>query len=303
MKQLANEPVSVLLSYHYLRTDSEVDRVAEAVAYANGKGVDVRILIDSGAFSAYHQGADVTVEGYGRWLARARDRWGDAIVGAISLDVLYDPVASWGNWEELGCDLVPVVHLDAPVAVLARYVDAGARWVAFGGMVGRRGLHKTRWSAHLFRWLRDHAPQVAVHGLGVSSPAMVEALPWWSVDASSFAAGIRYGQVRVFDPALGQFHTVRVDGGPETHRYGKLLRNVYGIDPGDIRSSSAENRREHLTLAALTAVAWQQYRRNRHPIPSESGPDGTWVHFVETSSIDLAVTLESVADRLTGGSR
>lgn len=283
------EPFSILLSYWYFRNDNAIGTVTSALRAAQERGATVRLLVDSGAFSADSQGAAITVADYARWLDTvAVPEWGPWLVGALSLDVLRDPEASWSNWVALrdrGHDTIPVTHMGDGFDVLDRYANEGADYIALGAMVGRSMTRKLRWSAHVHRHVRDNHPDVRLHGLGVSSQQMVERLPWWSVDASSFGSAYRYGRAKLYDPATGRFVSVALDGSADTHRHGRLLRDVYGVDPSAIRKSSAKNRPLLIALSARTVVEWQRAIRAARPVspPPSRSLAGTHVHMVDGS--------------------
>jgi hypothetical protein len=297
-------PFSVLVSFWYYQTDRAVSQVLGALCAARDRGQPVRLLVDSGAFSADTQGHRITVEDYRKWLTDlAVPEFGPWMVGAITLDVLRDPEATYGNWTALrdaGLDTIPVVHLGDPVTAVDNYVAAGADYLALGAMVGRSIVRKTRWAAHVHRHLRDTAPDVRLHALGVSSQQLVEALPWWSVDSSSFGSGYRYGRIHLYDPTRRKLESVPLDG-RTPYQFGRLLRDVYGVDPGDIERSTPENRTLLIALSAWVVAAWQRDLQDRRPVtapPSRGGP-GPHVHQVDGPG-ELTAALAAVGPHVHG---
>lgn len=284
MDDLSREPVSLLISYWYFRSDGAVARVVESAERATQAGANVRILLDSGAFSAHSQGFDIRVADYASWLEEVSPALRDWLVGAITLDVLNDEAQSWDNWAALqrrGLDTVPAVHLHARLDAVDRYVDAGVDWLALGAMVGQSLPKKFGWAAWVHRHLRDQHPHVRTHGLGATSEKMIASIPWWSVDSSSFGSGFRYGRAKLYDPATRRLIPVSVNGSAETHRHGRLLRDVYGIDPATVRKSSPENREVLLRAATRAILLWQRDLRRARPIEapgSRSGGSGTHLH-------------------------
>lgn len=283
------------MSFWYYRQSTAIDRMTASLHAARDAGGAARVLLDSGAFSADSQGHVITVKQYAAWLDDvAMGTWRPWMVGALNLDVLRDPAQSWKNWQRLrnaGHDTIPVVHMGDGFDILDRYVEAGADYVALGAMVGRSFTRKLRWAAHMHRHVRDHHPQVRLHALGVASQEMVERLPWWSVDSSSFSSAYRYGRAVLYDPRARKLHTVPLDGSPAVLSYGRLLRDTYGVtDPGALRRSHAGNRADLIRLAALSLKAWQTDLRRYRPVdppPSRQG-HGTAVHFVDGESGNLA---------------
>lgn len=293
------EPFSILMSYWYYKSQHVVERITAALENAHASGQPVRVLVDSGAFSADSQGAPVTVTDYAGWLDDVvRPRWGRWTVGALNLDVLRDPEASYRNWRALrsnGHHTVPVTHLGDPFSVVDRYVENGADFIALGAMVGRSFTRKFRWAAHVHAHVNRNYPHVKLHGLGVGSQKMVERLPWWSVDTTSFSSAYRYGRLIFYDPKTQTIRSVPLDGGTEIYAYGPTLRRFLGINPAEITTSHPGNRRTLVGVAAESVILWQTDLRSRRPIQPPRSLDkqteGTHVHFVEGSSERLAVAI------------
>ena len=298
MGDLSREPVSLLISYWYFQNDGQIRQVIDAAQAAADKGKTVRILVDSGAFSAHSQGFDIRLADYASWLEEVAPALRDWLVGAITLDVLNDEAQSWDNWAALqrrGLDTIPVVHLHARADVVDRYVDAGVDWVALGAMVGQPFPTKFAWAAWIHRHLRDRHPHVRTHGLGATSQRMTETIPWWSVDSSSFGSGFRYGRARLYDPATRKIVAVPVDGSADIHRHGRLLRDVYGIDPAAVRKSGSGNRDLLLAAAARAVLLWQTDLRAGRPIPAPASQtaDGPHIHAVNSSPKGDAATIRA----------
>ena len=284
------EPFCALFSFWYYRSPSAFGKVTEALHRARDKGQPVRVLVDSGAFSADTQGHRITVDEYAGWL---RDmvvpEWGPWLVGALNLDVLRDAEGSWRNWRmlrELGFDTIPVTHLGDPVSVLDRYVDAGSDYIGLGAMVGKSMTRKLRWAAHVHKHVLTVHPEVRLHGLGLSAQGMVERLPWWSVDSSSFAAVVRFARLSLYDADARKLVTVHLTQSADIYKYRTLLRDQYGVDPDEVAWADKENRALLLGIGAKAMVAWQRAMRERNPVappPSRAAQgDGTMVSFVST---------------------
>lgn len=157
-----------------------------------------RIILDSGAFSAWTRGVTIEVEDFADFVHK-HGPW-EAVV---NLDVIGDPVGSFENWlklRELGCETLPVFHLDEPHEWLEAYLAEGADYVCLGNLKGGKGLSRKR------RWLESIFPLldgVKVHGLGVFEASLLKAFPFFSVDSStwSMAAGF---QGSFYLPSLGK---------------------------------------------------------------------------------------------------
>ncbi len=278
-------PVDSLASYHFYRADEAMARVTE--------GGYLRLIGDSGAFSAHTQGAVITLAEYAAWCRR----WADHLMWRASLDVIGDPVASLANWRALrdihGVDTIPTVHFGTDPSWIGAYASQGVDFIGLGGLVGKDKSMKAimRWSAAMFRYARDHYPQVRFHAWGQAGRAYLNALPVYSADSSRSVVAARYGLLLLFDPATGRGH--RIPDMNVSPRYGKLLRGVYGVDPAEIRSSHPGNR---VLLVRLAAAVNQQYAgwlQRRHQVTAPTyavrgaPPVGPLIHNVHASADNL----------------
>lgn len=292
MVDLTGVPQSLLISFFYYKTDNRLDRIRKTLQIIDDEGRHGRLLVDSGAFSAKTLGKPVTLKDYAAWLKHIEQPLGKWLIGSLNLDVLGDAKQSYRNWQKLkdvGHDTIPVTHLHDPPSVAEQYAKDGADFIALGAMVGQSLPVKTRWAATVFRHMRDRYPHVRFHGLGVGSPKIVDVLPFYSIDSSSFGAGYRYGRMPLWDTKNKKFVFVQLDGKNNTHRHGRLLRDVYGSDPTFINKSSAKNTLEVLRLAALTAMLWQEHLRSKRPVspPPSLQQNGTHGHMVDVNPHNL----------------
>lgn len=307
------EPFSVLVSYWYFRHDTAIRQVTDALRAARDRDQPIRLMVDSGAFSAYTQGSVITTADYARWLLDVvYPLWGEWLVAAVNLDVLGEPDRSWANWVDLrerGCDTLPVTHMGDDFTVGDRYVsEGGVEYLAVGSLVDRPFAKRMRWCAHFHRHVAHHYPHVRLHGLGVSAQQMVERLPWWSVDASSFGASYRYGRLKVYDPHARKVLTIVLPGArlknvPSTtalYRHGKMLRDVYGLSPDLLHASGPENRPLFVMVAARAMHRWQADLRCRRPVspPAGLGGNGTHLHWVDGAPEITVQALSSVGTHL-----
>tara|TARA_R110002167_G_scaffold30123_6_gene99903 strand:+ start:558 stop:1502 length:945 start_codon:yes stop_codon:yes gene_type:complete len=287
-KSLAVEPVSLLCSFWYYRSDAHLERMRVAMQQYTDRGGSVRMLVDSGAFSAHTQGTSIDADNYAAWLNDSCvPAWGDWMVGAFNLDVLGDAEASLANWQrlnDLGQSTIPVVHLGDDANLFDPYIEQGADYVGFGGMVGKSATRKRNWAQRTMRYLRDEHPHVRAHGLGVNAVSMME-LPWYSVDSTAFNSSFLFGRLRLFDPRNGQMVKVVMSGGSGFDiDVSRMLRQYYGVNPEEVWSSGTHNRKLLAELSGTATSLMQQYYRRRHqvkPPPSRSNDfSGTVMHQV-----------------------
>jgi hypothetical protein len=275
-------PVRALTSYWYYR-DIDLNGI---VSMLTEDGVPPTLVADSGAFSAYTAGADVTPRLYGDWL----DQWPDLFDYAITLDVINDPDASMRSHLEcqqvVGRQLVPVIHYGEPVATLDRYYDLGHRLLALGGLALRDMYSegkRMRWLIPVFRWA-EHHPDVRLHGLGIGAFKQMWKLPWWSVDATSWASGTAYGLTAIFDPTTNAPHACCVP--VESTRPSSLASTC---EPGPARSARTRTGEPSIGSGNAEARSAHQSTR-RSPSASTTAPGYafTWRRGLATSASSSA---------------
>jgi hypothetical protein len=150
----------------------------------------------------------------------------------------------------------------------------------------------------MMRHARTHYPQVRFHAWGQAGRTYLDALPVYSADSSRSAVAYRYGLLRLFDPATGRQHNVPHYRKHDIMRHGRLLREVYGVDPHTIRNSDASNRHLLIRLAATGTQLYAAWLRERHgeisaPVWAVRGtpPAGTLIHNVSANAKDYAPLL------------
>lgn len=234
-------PVNALVSYHYFSKRNIKD-------YADG---GLRLIGDSGAFSAANLGTPVDIDEFGEWASR----WRDSLAWVASLDVIGDAAASWKNYRHLrqrhDLDVVPTIHYGSDPALLDGYAADGVDMVGLGGMVGRKNQpkHLLRWCLSVFRYARDKHPKMRFHGWGVTHSLLLESLPWYSVDSSGFGRAYRFGHASIYNPDTNTTQPFAVDG-RDAYRLATTLRKHYGALPQDVAVSTPGTRAAHIRLAA-----------------------------------------------------
>jgi hypothetical protein len=272
--------VDALVSYHYYGDTDVMEQLTRV-----GR---LRLIGDSGAYSAHASGAVIDLPSYAGWL----NRWGRDLAWAASLDVIGDPVASMRNWltlRDFGLTTVPTVHAGADLSTLDAYAAEGATLVGLGGMAGNGPARRAwRWTVAMFRYARDHHPQVRFHLWGVTHRRYLDQLPAYSADSSGLLTqAIRFGELRLFDPATGGDRNVELDG-REVFAHGSFIRRVYGVDPAEIQRSHGGNWQTLVQVAASSAQQYAGWLQQRHRVTPPAlladrspGP-GTRVHVVAT---------------------
>lgn len=291
-------PVDGLVSYHYFRNERDMLSIIRTRR--------LRLIGDSGAFSAYSQGAALSLGEYAEWC----QQWRDHLYWIASLDVIGDPQTTYRNWKVLrdryGLQTVPTIHAGTNTKWMDAYAAEGVDFMGLGGMVGG-APSAFRWLVKVFRHARDNHPALRFHGWAVTHRKITDALPFYSVDSSGvIGAAYRYGTLKVFDPGTAKHHTVQLDG-QGVYKIAPLLRRVYGVNPDEIARSHPGNRATLIKLAAATTQQWAAWLQRRHKASAprwsinpdccdNDGPaTGTRVHLVNNvgspgkSDLDRAV--------------
>lgn len=253
-------PRNILVSYHYFKT-YDLDRFA-----------GLRVIGDSGAFSAHHQGAEITTDQLVAWAMKWRHR----LCWVAALDVIGNSVATRHNWKEMvraGIPGVPTVHFGCEPNLLDYYAGEGVDFVGLGGMVGRPPNAQMRWLVSMFKYARTNHPEMRFHGWGLTHSKALQ-LPFFSVDSSGWGGAYRYGRLTLRDPDTFKAHNIDLNGrGTYTPAIAKLLRDQYGVNPSEVATSGPHNRLLMVKLSALSASVQEQqfrhlHRKNPVPVPT-----------------------------------
>jgi hypothetical protein len=270
-------PVDALVSFHYYRSDTIMGPVATPG--------HLRLIGDSGAYSAYSQGKTITLPDYAAWIRQ----WRDALCWVAALDVLGDPAATFANWatfrDTYQIESIPTLHAGGDPRELDRYAAHGVDLVGLGGLVGI-ATRAMAWLIAVFRYARDRHPAMRFHLWGATNRKLLDNLPAWSADSSAYMGmSYRYGRLRLFDPATARDTAIPLDGRAVYQPRNAALLRRYGITPRSVERSGPPNRDLLVQVGAAatqTYAAWLQARHHVTP-PSygqHPGPDGTRLHVV-----------------------
>lgn len=245
-------PRNVLCSFHYFK-EYDLDRLP-----------NLRIIGDSGAFSARSQGAEILTPDLAAWAKKWRHR----LLWVAALDVIGNPKATRRNWKamvEEGVPGVPTIHFGEEPSEMDWYAERGVDFLGLGGLVGIPLPRQMRWLIKVFKYAQANHPEMRFHGWGVTADRALH-LPFYSVDSSGWTAAVRYGRLKLrhpTDPRLDQ--DVALNGRdvyrPEVMR---LLRQHYGTRLDEAATSSSVNRETMVRLSALSASVHEMRFRKRH---------------------------------------
>lgn len=179
--------VNLLMSYAYHATTD--------IAEIRGQMPCGRIMIDSGAFTAYTTGKEIKFGEYANFLKNSAGAWDHA----VTLDTIGDPIATAKNTRrlhEMGIPVMPVFTVGDKLAEFdAMIADVG--YVCVGGTVGMDKAQQIRRLAMLQR--RAEGLGGGIHALGVGAESALRKIRPYSSDASSLTYVVRYGMVFYWD--------------------------------------------------------------------------------------------------------
>lgn len=173
----------------------------------------VKLFLDSGAFSAWTQGAEINIEKYIEFIQENKD----IIHIYANLDVIKvrnPDTTSKNKWigpnretaektlenqrimEDAGLNPLPCFHYGEPFEYLKFYVE-NYDYIALG-VAGNSGMALMPWLDECFeKYICDEKgfPKVKVHGFAVTSLKVMLRFPWFSVDSTTWVLTGRMGIV------------------------------------------------------------------------------------------------------------
>jgi hypothetical protein len=187
-----NPPLNVLVAFPYMKAGP----ISTLTQYVGS----YRLLLDSGAFTAWKSGSPISLDDYCRFIETCPvPLW-----RYLSLDVIGDEHASLQNYELMrtrGFNPVPVFTRGADVAALNYYYQT-SDLVAIGGLV--KAPNAERYINGIMR----HVAGRKVHLLGYTKKTMIKAHRPYSCDSSGWEGGARYGSLDLY-MGRGQWATLK----------------------------------------------------------------------------------------------
>ena len=280
-----------LVSFHYhQKTDLQ-----EIVDSYHGP---CEVFADSGAFSAATLGATIKLADYAAWLKE----WDHLLTVKATLDVIGDPQATAKNTatlEGMGLGVLPVFHTGTPFSELEDLVKR-YDYMALGGMVphAKDAEAVLRWLIQCFKIAKETG--TVFHGFGQTRLETLRKLPFYSVDSSAWASGMRYGTITLWDDRANKL--IQLQGGDRVaaRKHAALLRS-HGADPALVgrpgfaqksQRTEPQFRKEVAMMRGAPAIAYLRMgdyltRRHKVPAPKSFKHSGTGVYLAVDASQHL----------------
>ncbi len=177
-------PVNILIAFPYFRKGPiEFLKTVPRDSY--------RLIVDSGAFTAWNIGKQINLDEYCRFL--------DSIeflrpFNAVQLDVFGNPEQTWKNFlimKQRGYDVMPVFTRGDTLERLEEmysYTD----YIMFGGItIGGKNINYVK-------WFMEKNKGRKVHWLGFCNTEFVKHFKPFSIDSSSWSSGGRFGNIHFY---------------------------------------------------------------------------------------------------------
>lgn len=149
-----------LVSYWYEKGSSIIDKTLELVP-------DAKIMLDSGAYTAYTQKETIDLNEYMEFITKYRSK----IDTYINLDDIEDPDKSRANFDTMQkagfTDVIPVFHFSEEMSYL-KYYCSKSKYVAIGGATKLK-LEPRKLANFIKNCLEVIPKDVKVHLLGMNN--------------------------------------------------------------------------------------------------------------------------------------
>lgn len=190
---------------NHLATFADPNEVMNTTADSCGSIHDLRprVIIDSGAFTAWSTGKPIKPQDYAEWALDFDKRWRHkmAMLEFMNLDVIGDQDATWKNLailEGLGMKPLPIVTFGVDLS----HVDRALKnydYIALGGLVPHtRNKPKLKaWLDRCFsramKYRKETGIMRRIHLLGITTDWVLKRYPAYSSDSSSWVSCLRFG--------------------------------------------------------------------------------------------------------------
>lgn len=172
----------------------------------------VRLLVDSGVFSAWNKGGSLSLKDYITFIKDHKHLlWNyvnfDVIPGQFgqkrsTAETIASAEGSYKNLQTMkdaGLSPIPVFHQEEPLSWLERLLKDGEPYIGISSAKDLWVKDQQRWLDQVFGLITDSQgrPLVKTHGFGLTRPVFFGAYPWATVDSTTWSLSPSYGKVFV----------------------------------------------------------------------------------------------------------
>lgn len=172
----------------------------------------IRVMMDSGAFSAWVSGVVINFDDYVDYLKLNREYFHlmvglDVIPGkkksmsgvtpAMLKETAEGSYANFVKMRKAGIEAIPVFHQGEDFKYLERYLDDRVPYLGIATYKGGTNQSMLRWLDKCFSVIstRDGIPVTKTHGFGITSSLFVQRYPWTTVDSTAWIKRAAYGGI------------------------------------------------------------------------------------------------------------
>lgn len=175
-------PLNLLMAYPYIKPD--------VLRFFVERKSEIRVLIDSGAFTAWKAGTSISVDDYCRFIESLPIKpW-----RYFTLDVIGDPHGTLKNYEIMlkrGFKPVPIFTRGEDPSLLEEYYKT-SEVVGIGGLVG------TEKNKGFVKGIMGKVNGRKVHWLGFTNLAFLKVFKPYMADSSTWEMGARYASCSLY---------------------------------------------------------------------------------------------------------
>ena len=154
-----------------------------------------KIILDSGAYSAWTQGKPIDINKYIDFV----EKWEPYLYAYVNLDIINDGERSFANYRYMrskGLDPIPVYHTETDDHFLEWYLQRKPKYIGIGAHTAQNEKRKNLdriWKKYLTN--KDGIPITKVHAFGIGSTELLRRYPWYSADSTRWVS--KNGEVYV----------------------------------------------------------------------------------------------------------
>lgn len=224
---MLDKKLNILIAYPYFK---------DSLKYIDNRDPDsYRLIIDSGAFSAYNCGLNVTLDDYCKFLKQIRYERFEA---AVQLDVVFNPEETKLNlikMRDLGFKVNPVFTRGDDFEYFDKLIE-DKEYIFVGGVQGLGSIPRI-----FAKKCLERSKGSKVHYLAFVRPDWLNHYKPYSCDSSTWSSGARFGKLSIYSGNGRIFTYERKDfiNKPDSETI-ELLKSL-GLNMNELKNLSKQN--------------------------------------------------------------